>query len=199
MPDEQRTTGYRATPGHGPRLRSDVFDVYIFRRLGSSGTTSTSTTSIELLQLLRADAPMRATWQPVMGHIEQGEHAIRAALRELVEEIALEPTSPTFLTMWALEQVWPYYLPELDTIVLSPRFVVEVAPTFTPTLNHEHTDYRWIGAPTHQPPNEASPRKATDLFLWPGQQHAITEILDNLLPPDRQAAEHLRIDHHARW
>lgn len=194
MTEQQHQAGYRVTPGQGPRLRSNVFDVYIFRRSHSAASAT-----IELLQLLRADAPMRATWQPVMGHIEQGEHAIRAALRELIEEIALKPSDPAFLNMWALEQVWPYYLAELDTIVLSPRFVVEVSTNFSPTLNDEHTDYRWIGAPTHHLPGEPSSRRATDLFLWPGQQHAINEILDSLLPPDRQAAEHLRIDHAANW
>ncbi|MGP1347283.1 MAG: NUDIX domain-containing protein [Phycisphaerales bacterium] len=178
--------------GHGPRLRSDVFDVYVFRRPAGGA-------AIELLQLLRADAPMASTWQPVMGHIEAGERAARAALRELEEEVGLRWDSADLLGMWALEQVWPYYLPELDCIVLSPRFVVEVSSDWRAVLNEEHTALRWIGAPWHAREGAGGAGvRAVEMFVWPGQRHAIGEILEMLGSGGAGGAgEHLRLDHRA--
>lgn len=177
-PDPTRTPeGYRLTPTGGPRLRADVVDLYVFRA---------SKAGVELLQLERAKAPLNNTWQPVMGHIEVGERAHETALREAQEEIGLDIGADA-LGFWALEQVYPYYLPTLDCIVMSPRFVVEAAHAWEPTLNEEHTAHRWIGAPEHEG------RPAQDHFMWPGQKNAIAELLAEIAPHDAPAREHLRI------
>lgn len=139
------------------RVRSDIIDVYIFRRPPGD--------SFELLQLLRTDEPLKATWQPIMGHIEPGETALACALRELEEEVGLRQTDAAFLGIRALEQVHPYYLPSSDSIVLSPRFALEVARNWSPRLNHEHSAHRWVDG--------ASPETH---FMWPGQIAAVKEI-----------------------
>ncbi|MEM1424583.1 MAG: NUDIX domain-containing protein, partial [Planctomycetota bacterium] len=116
--DPTRTPeGYRLTPTGGPAIRADVVDLYVFRVRGGV---------VELLQLERNKAPMDGSWQPVMGHVEPGERAHETAIREADEEIALDVRSGEALGFWALEQVYPYYLPTLDCIVMSPRFVVQV-------------------------------------------------------------------------
>lgn len=148
-----------------PSIRADVVDVYIFRR---------ATDTVEFLQLLRADDPLRDTWHPIMGHVNEGETAVQTALRELHEEVGLLPADPSFLNMWALEQTHPFYLARLDCICLSPRFTIEVARSWQPRLNEEHSAARWSSAPAS--------------FVWPGQRAAAREVLESILAPDSLAA-----------
>lgn len=168
--------GYRVQPGHGPRVRSDVIDVYVVRRAPRARA------GWQFLQLRRAKDPLRATWQPIMGHIEPGEAAVAAALREVREEVGLDARGPHVRAVWALEQVHPYYLPAIDCIVLSPRFVVEVAPAWSPVLNAEHDGARWV----HQ-------RSVRAQFMWPGQHAAIAEALAFVLRPRAPARDRLRL------
>jgi dATP pyrophosphohydrolase len=121
------------------------------------------------LQLLRAGDPLRNTWQPVMGHVEAGETAARAALRELEEETGLSRRAPALLGFWALEQVSPFYVAALDAVVLSPRFAVRVAPAWSPVICPEHESFRWARG------DDAA------AFMWPGQRTAVREILDEIL------------------
>lgn len=160
----------------GPRIRTDIVDVYIYRHTFSGA-------SIELLQLLRARDPMSATWQPIMGHIEAGERAADTAWREVAEEVGLAREDPRIITpLFALEQVWPFYLPESDSIILSPRFALGVAREWMPALNHEHTDARWITWPDHRG-DDGEQRPAPASFMWPGQRHAIAELAQRVLGP----------------
>ncbi|MEM8834422.1 MAG: NUDIX domain-containing protein [Planctomycetota bacterium] len=164
--------GYRREPlDDAVRVRADIVDAYVFRRRAGV---------IELLQLHRAGPPLEATWQPVMGHIEPGETPIRTALRELEEEIGLTHAGGDMRAVWALEQVHPYFVPEISAVVLSPRFAVEVSPAFEPRLNEEHTDARWV-------------TQRSD-FLWPGQRNAVRELIEEILPEGSPTGERLRID-----
>jgi dihydroneopterin triphosphate diphosphatase len=155
-----------------PTLRTDLVDVYVFRR----------SPSVEFLQLQRAGEPLAGTWQPVMGHIESGESATQCAFRELHEETGLAPASEHLLGFWALQEVHPYYLAAADAVMLSPRFAAEVSDGWSPTLNHEHTGYRWVAA-----------ADVGTSFLW-RQKAACREVL-TVLVAAAPAAEHLRIDH----
>lgn len=137
----------------GPRIRTDVVDVYVARR-GALG--------LEFLQLRRARDPLRGSWQPIMGHIEAGESAVQAAKRETKEEVGLERSAA--LGLWQLEQVHPFFLAGSDEIVMSPRFVTEVGLAWKPVLNQEHSEFRWV--------QEA---KVGEMFVWPGQRAAIAE------------------------
>lgn len=154
-----------------PELRTNMVSVDVARR-GVLG--------LEFLQLRRSKDPLRATWQPVMGAIEPGETVVAAGLRELREEAGLTPTDPALLGLYALDEVFPFFVARLDAIFLAPRLLVEVAPTWQPILNHEHDAHRWV-----------QEDKAHDMFLWPGQRRGIEEAC-RILRGD-PSADHLRL------
>ncbi len=184
--------GYRHTPltTSGPRIRADVVDAYIFRR--ASPQLATGHWPLAFLQLLRAKDPLAQTWQPIMGHVEQGETATDTAIRELKEEVSLDARGPDVLGFWALEQIWPFYIAQIDCVVLSPRFAIEVKPSWEPTLNPEHTAHRWITVPADHNADET--RDTLDAhFMWPGQRHTITEILRDITRENALPRERLRI------
>ena len=163
MKDER---GYRSFEGNGATVRADVVEIYVFAR--------ETQRDARFLQVLRAKEPMRDSWHPVMGHCEAGESTLKCAVRELREEIDLDVMSPTCLGMWAMEQTYPFYIHQIDTVVISPRFALEVSPGFEPTLNHEHTDHRWC------------PRLNIERdFLWPGQRMTARDVLKR----DRRRAD----------
>lgn len=175
--------GYRPTPSGGPRLRSDIIDVYIFRRVGPSA----SSRDVQVLQLLRTSDPLAGTWHPVMGHVEAGETATDTAVRELAEEVGLASDSRDVLGFFALEQTYPFFVAEIDCIVVSPRFAVEVRAGWEPRLNDEHSEARWIGAPFH------GGQPAGDFFLWPGQRMCIADLMRDIVPVDALTRERLRV------
>lgn len=148
--------GYRRDAVAGPRVRTDIVDVYIFRRTRGG---------LEFLQMLRSAEPLKETWHPVMGHIEKGETAVACAIRELEEEVGLRPADKVFKGMWALEQVHPFYIAAIDQIVMSPRFAAEVARAWTPRVNDEHVGVRWVKA-----------AEVARKFMWPGQVAACREV-----------------------
>lgn len=163
----------QSTHHNGPRLRSDVVDVYIFRLIDDH---------CEFLRFLRAEQPLRGTWHPIMGHIEAGETAVQAALRELEEEAGLARTSPHLLGFWALEQVHPFYLAASNTIMLSPRFAARVSLEWSPRLCAEHAEFQWL------------PASRRHEFMWPGQRGASQEVIDALCTPGAPSEPLLRID-----
>lgn len=165
-------------PGAGLAVRTDVVEVHVFRR--GNGQESEGA---ELLLLRRAKQPLIGTWHPVLGHIESGETAVAAAMRELREEVGLTRADPGWLGLYALEQVHPFYIAALDQIVMTPRFAAEVGSAFTPRLNHEHDSHRWVRA-------EGAARE----MMWPGQRAAVREIAEHLLAKESAARAWLRID-----
>lgn len=177
MNADRREDGYRELPRGGARIRADVVDVYVFRRIGGDGSNA-----VEFLQLRRAKAPLLGAWHPLMGHVEDGERCLECALRELREEVGLAPNDPRCRGVWALEQVHPYYVPQIDSVVLSPRFVVEAAPGWEPTLNDEHDGRRWVDADAVE-----------TSFLWPGQRLACAAIVREIVPMDSPTRAALRI------
>jgi 8-oxo-dGTP pyrophosphatase MutT (NUDIX family) len=173
-------------------VRTDIVDVYIFRRPAASDRPGV----VEFLQLLRTGDPLGGTWQPVMGHIEAGETAVRTALREVKEEVGLMAGDPALLGMWALEQVHPYYVVAIEAIVLSPRFCIEVDQAWEPRLNSEHSARRWITAPRHVrgSPDAEMLRAACDQFMWPGSKRAVEEVVHEIVREGSLARETLRVD-----
>ncbi len=140
-----------------PTLRTDILDAYLFRA---------SPRGIQFLQLLRSQPPLAGSWQPVMGHINPGETAVAAAIREIAEETALNVRHKDCLGFWALESVHPFFLPGPDAIILSPCFAAHAPADWSPTLNEEHSSHRWI--------------LEHDLdanFMWPGQRAACREVI----------------------
>lgn len=206
--------GYRMTPGIGPLMRTDVVDVYVFRRVparrgvaagkdAGGSAAKRGATRVEFLQVLRSSEPLAHTWHPVMGHIEAGETAVECAMREIEEELGISvslrsdaPTrSPGAGTtnsrrgglaavegFWALEQVHPFYIAAINMIVMSPRFALEVNAEWTPRLNEEHGEFRWIDA-----------SRVTEAFMWPGQAAACDEVIKYIVNPRSLARDRLRI------
>lgn len=161
---------------NGPRLRTDMVTVFIFRRRIRSRQA-------EFLQLLRADTPgnlMAGTWQPVAGGIMPGETAVRAALREMHEETGLKPAN--LHGFWQCDEVHPFYLAARDAIVLAPAFAAEAHPRWEPVLNREHTDFRWVPAAS-----------ANRRFIWPYQCASFHEICSLILPARSPVRNALRI------
>lgn len=139
---------------NGPRVRTDIVDVYVLR-------------ANRLLLLRRSRKPLLGQWHPVMGHVEANERAMDTALREAQEEVGL---SSSHIDAWyQLEQTFPFFLADRDEVHLSPRFVVLASKAFEPKLNNEHDAHEWI---------ELDECK----LLWPGQRHALREIVSCILP-----------------
>ncbi len=164
--------GYRRTPTAGVQVRSDIVEAFVCARRAEG---------VELLLLERATPPLAGAWQPVLGHMEQGESAAQCLFRELAEEIGLTPAGGQLLAVWAIEGVQPYYVPQIEAIVLSPRFVVDVTADFVPALNEEHSAWRWT-------------RRWDDL-LWPSQRRAWREALERIVEAeDQQLRTLLRVE-----
>lgn len=145
-----------------PSIRADLVDVYVARE--REGV-------VEFLQLRRTAEPMAGTWQPVMGHIEAGESAVQAAVRELSEEVGLRVGDSAWLGFWQLEEVHPYFVAALDALVLSPRLLVLVDELWGPDLSGDnaHDGHRWAGA-----------ADVCEAFMWPGQRRACDEAVQVL-------------------
>lgn len=196
--------GYQPHTAHGPKIRADVVDVYVFTRVGpddprersrprdSRGTPRAyegdeawpriAGPAVYFLQLLRAGPPLDGTWHPVMGHVHAGETAVDCALREMDEELGLRRSDAACRGLWALEQVHPFYIAAIDTVVMSPRFCAEVAPTWQPTLNAEHSAHRWVRADD-----------VDAMFMWPGQKRCCREILREIIADASLSRETLRV------
>ena len=159
-------------PPAGPRVRTDLVQVYILRRAHEAAPP-------EFLQLRRTTPPMPGAWQPVLGAIEAGETAAHAALREAREETGLDRAHT--VNAWALEGIDTFFMHRTDTIWHAPQFALQCAQDWEPLLNHEHDAHRWV------PSGEVESH-----FMWPGQHRAIQEIQQFLLRPS-PAREHLRL------
>jgi len=186
-----------------PSVRADLIDVYIVRpvapnaRTGGARSGERGGAAFEFLQLRRTREPMAGTWHCVMGHVESGEAAVAAMVREVLEEVGLDvrASAREFGGVWCLEQVHPFFVPELDAVVLSPRFVVEVPSDWEPRLNAEHDGARWVDGPIGL---EGKARAAAlRRWLWPGQRKAVEEACAEILAlpgGDRSTADRLRLD-----
>lgn len=199
--------GYQQHTTNGAKVRADVVDVYAFTRVERNGrdprerAAAKSSTArpyeseaewprgtpvkehdsvVYFLQVLRSGPPLEKTWHPVMGHVEAGETSVQCAVREMREELGLEVHQA--IGIYALEQVHPFYIAHIDTIVMSPRFCVEVPPTWSPALNDEHAAFRWV--------------RESDidaLFMWPGQKSVCREILREIVRDESLSRAWLRV------
>ena len=130
------------------------------------------------LLLLRAPGHLDAGhWRIVTGKIEGAETAWQAALRELHEETGFTP-----LRLLAVPYVNQFYEWQHDRINAIPVFLATVEFNEPPSLNDEHTDYRWL------PIDEA-----VDHLGWPGQREGL-RVADRLLTDRRRPLNSLEVD-----
>ena len=179
-------TGVRIVGMPGPKIRTDIVEVYVFRR-GRDGRGGDAV----FLQMRRAgQVPLSGTWQPVMGHLEGDETAAEGALRELREETGLGPGELVdakadwagVVGFWQLELPNTYFLHSHECIVMSPCFAVEIEQAAEPVLDSSHDAYRWV-----------SRAWADRHFLWPGQRGAVHQIIRDIIEPGSAVAEVLGI------
>ncbi|MEP3112513.1 NUDIX domain-containing protein [Nisaea sp.] len=98
-----------------------------------------SETQSEVLLLKRTRTPA-GEWCQISGSIEEGETAWQAALRELQEETSLKPVS-----LYSGDISEQFYEAARDAIILAPVFVAFIDQAHKVMLNHEHSEYRWVG------------------------------------------------------
>lgn len=92
-----------------------------------------------MLVVQRASTYLHGAWSYIAGHIDTGETAWQAALRELREETGLVPAA--FFATSFCEQV--YFAGE-DCIEIVPAFVARIDDDATVRLNPEHAAFRWL-------------------------------------------------------
>lgn len=141
-----------------------LVDVLVLRRAG---------TSLECLLLRRSTVGRSpGSWEMVHGHVDAGESAKEAALRELQEETGLAP-----LSFYNLSRVESFYLHKRDVVSLVAMFAafVDRAPV---QLSEEHDDAVWL------PVDEARRR-----FSWPREVRCLDDALHLVGSGDAGALE----------
>jgi dATP pyrophosphohydrolase len=91
-----------------------------------------------VLLVRRAGHYLDGVWSYTAGHIEAGEHAWQAAMRELAEETTLAP-----LALYATSFCETFYDASADCVQVVPAFVARVAADAQVRLNHEASAWRW--------------------------------------------------------
>ena len=89
--------------------------------------------------LLKRTQTLIGEWCQVAGSIEEGETAWQTALRELDEETGLQPNA-----LYSADTCEQFYEADRDAITIAPVFVAFIDNAATVTLNHEHSEYRWV-------------------------------------------------------
>jgi dATP pyrophosphohydrolase len=113
-----------------------------------------------------------AYWHVVAGGVEEGESALDAAVRELLEEIGLDART----RLADLGRPFAYSLAEeseavrarfrpMQTDVPVDVFVADVEASWEPALNEEHDDYRWC-----------TREEAAALLHWPEPREIVLEL-----------------------
>lgn len=93
----------------------------------------------QVLLLHRAGAHLHGLWAYVAGHLEPGEKAWQAALRELHEEAGLRP-----LALYSADRCETYYDMREECIAVVPAFVALVDASAPVRLNAENDAHRWL-------------------------------------------------------
>lgn len=126
---------------------------------------------VQFLAMRRARGRLAGVWQPVTGTRRRGEHALAAAMRELLEETGARP-----IRMWRLESATLFFDPHRDTLSLLPRFAAELGASQRIRLSSEHDASAFL-----------APRAAGRRFLWDSQRSGLAEVRSQILRGGRLA------------
>lgn len=98
-------------------------------------------------------------WQMITAKIEKGEETKDTITRELNEETGLKAAK-----VYVMPRVNTFYLPFIDSISLSPVFLVFVDSDKV-KISYEHSEYKWV-----------TYNEAMDLIHWENQKDSLIEI-----------------------
>jgi dATP pyrophosphohydrolase len=126
--------------------------------------------------LLKRTQTLIGEWCQVAGSIEEGEAAWQTALRELEEETGLQPNA-----LYSADTCEQFYEADRDAITIAPVFVAFIDRAATVTLNHEHSEYRWV-----------SFEEAIEMVAFGGQRRVLSWIEDEFVK--RIPSKHLLIE-----
>lgn len=93
----------------------------------------------EVLLLRRAQAHLHGLWSYIAGHIEPGEKAWQAALRELREEAGLRPHA-----LYSADRCETYYDVREECVAVVPAFVAFVDPAAAVRRDGENDAHQWL-------------------------------------------------------
>jgi dATP pyrophosphohydrolase len=111
-------------------LRCSMVSVVVVRGVGEDAHT---------LLVYRAGSHLHGLWTYVAGHLEPGEKAWQAALRELHEETGLRPAA-----LYSADRCETFYDAHDECLAIVPAFVAFVGAGAEVRLNHEHDDHAWL-------------------------------------------------------
>ena len=95
---------------------------------------------LEVLCLRRAaKGRSPGSWEAVHGHVDKGETAVDAALREIKEETGLAPER-----LYSLSRAEAFYHHSENEVVMIPVFAAFVAADAKVKLSKEHDKHEWL-------------------------------------------------------
>lgn len=134
---------------------SRLIDVYPYQKDDKN--------DLSLLILKRSENTRYANqWRMVGGKAKENEICFDAALRELQEETGLTP-----LLFWSIPSVNQFYDYKNDIIHQIPAFGAELSSDASITLNHEHSEHKWISA-----------EEIDDYIVWPEQRRLMKLLVE---------------------
>ena len=124
--------------------------------------------------LLRRAAPSiwPGLWQPVTGHLDPGERAPLAALREVAEEVGIGPAETE--AFYDLDEVRLFYDEDPDGILAAVVFALRARTDAVPRLSVDHDAMRWLALD-----------EALEEVTWPSYPGTLHAIASHLVEPER--------------
>ncbi|MBP2509144.1 dATP pyrophosphohydrolase [Agrobacterium tumefaciens] len=125
--------------------------------------------------LLRRNHTLVGEWCQIAGGIEDGEKAWETALREVKEETGLDCDR-----LYSADICEQFYEADRDAISMFPVFVGFVDAEAVVTINHEHSEFRWV-----------SFASAMTMVPFAGQRHVLRHVEAEFV--QREPVQHLLI------
>lgn len=115
-------------------------------------------------------------WQIITGMLEEGENAVAAGLREVLEESGVTPQR-----LWNVPLVNSFYNATTDTVHMCPVFAIQADPEAVVVLSEEHMAYGWYPF-----------AGARERLVWPAHRESL-DIVDSYIVRGSEAADRLEL------